>query len=67
MKRIILLFAALFLWACSTDSDDDVSTSTTVGAEIADDYNNAMDKARAVEDQVMEQKRQLDEAVEDIE
>jgi len=38
-----------------------------VGAEIAEDYNNALDKAEAVEDQVMEQKRKLDEALDDTE
>jgi len=65
MQRIVFLVTAVFLSACSTDSDDEASTSTTVGTEIAEDYNNALDKARAVEDQVMDQKRKLDEAVED--
>ncbi|MDE0754379.1 MAG: hypothetical protein OSB26_06990 [Woeseiaceae bacterium] len=67
MNKIIFLIATLFLCACSTDSEDEASSSTTVGAEIADDYNNAVDKARAVEDQVMDQKRKLDEAVDDTE
>ena len=50
MNKITFLIATLFLYACSTDSEDEASASTTVVAEIADDYNNAMDKPRAVED-----------------
>lgn len=45
MGKVTLLIAALFLCACSTDSDDEASTSSTVGAETADDYNHAMDEA----------------------
>ncbi len=67
MRAITYLFAAMILCACSTDRDDEASSGTTVGAEIAEDYNNALDKAEAVEDQVMEQKRKLDEALDDTE
>ncbi len=67
MKKITLLIAVPFLWACSPDADDEASAPATVGEEIAGGYNDALDKARAVEDQVMEQKRKLDEAVEEIE
>ncbi len=64
MKFITTLAIALMLVACGSDiSDQAVEAEPTVGKEIADDYNRAMDKARAVEEQAMEQKRKIDEAL----
>ena len=64
MKFITTLAIALMLVACGSDnSDQAVEAEPTVGKEIADDYNRAMDQARAVEEQAMEQKRKIDEAL----
>ena len=64
--RILTMFAiALALLACAADEADEAEP--TVGKEIADDYNRAMDKAREVEDQMMEQKQKIDEALEQAE
>jgi hypothetical protein len=62
-----LAFSAL-LAACGGSSDDenaDDESGETIGAEIASDYNTAMDKARNVEDQLLENKENIDEAVEE--
>ena len=68
MKLMTMLAIALTLVACGSDkSDQAVEAEPTVGKEIADDYNRAMDKARAVEEQAMEQKRKIDEALEQAE
>ena len=65
MKILTMLAAALMLVACG--SDDAAEPKPTVGKEIADDYNRQLEKARAVEDQVMEQKRKIDEALKEAE
>ncbi len=68
MKFTTMLAIALMLVACGSDkSDEAVEAEPTVGKEIADDYNRAMDKARAVEEQAMQQKRKIDEALEQAE
>jgi len=68
MKFMTTLAIALMLVACDSDnSDQTVEAEPTVGKEIADDYNRAMDKARAVEEQAMEQKRKIDEALDQAE
>lgn len=68
MKFMTMLAIALMLVACGSDnSDQAVEAEPTVGKEIADDYNRAMDKARAVEEQAMEQKRKIDEALQQAE
>ncbi|MFQ6005532.1 MAG: hypothetical protein ACE5OQ_08505 [Woeseia sp.] len=59
MKTLIILAAGLFVAGCGGSSDDE-----TVGKEIADDYNKAMDKAREVEDKILEHTEDIDEAVE---
>jgi len=64
MKFMTMLAIALTLVACGSDkSDEAVEAEPTVGKEIADDYNRALDQARAVEEQAMEQKRKIDEAL----
>ena len=68
MKILTMLVLALTLVACgSDDSQEAAEAEPTVGKEIADDYNRAMDQARAVEEQVMEQKRKIDEALKQAE
>ncbi len=68
MKFMTMLAIALMLVACGSDnSDEAVEAEPTVGKEIADDYNRAMDKARAVEEQAMQQKQKIDEALEQAE
>ena len=68
MKFITMLAIALMLVACGSDKlDEAVEAEPTVGKEIADDYNRAMDKARAVEEQAMQQKQKIDEALEQAE
>lgn len=65
MKTPLVLAVSLFLFACS--SGDSESRDETIGKEIADDYNAAMDKAREVENQVMDQKQKIDEALREAE
>ncbi len=60
MRTSIILAMGLLLAGCGGSSDEE-----TVGKEIADDYNKAMDKAREVEDKLLEHKREIDEAVDD--
>ncbi len=62
MKSLMILAMALFIAGCGGSSNDE-----TVGEEIADDLNEAMDKAREVEDQIMQHKYEIDDAVEDAE
>ena len=62
MKILTMIVLALTLVACSSDESAYEATEVveerapTVGKAIADDYNRAMDRAREVEDKVMEQK-----------
>ena len=63
MKTVSCLFALLLVAGCGSDGDNE----ETIGKEIADDYNRAMDEAAAVEEQLREQQRQIDEAIENPE
>jgi precorrin-2 methylase len=60
MKIFVMLAIGLLFAGCGSSSDED-----TVGKEIADDYNEAMDKARAVEEEMQEHKDEIDKAVDD--
>ncbi len=62
MKYLMILVMGLFIVGCGSSSNDE-----TVGKEIADDLNEAMDKAREVEDQIMRHKDGIDDALEDAE
>ena len=62
MKYLMILAMGFFFAGCGSSSNDE-----TVGQEIADDLNEAMDKAREVEDQIMQHKDEIDDAVEDAE
>jgi len=67
MKVLLPGALLLALVACGYDKSDDGERDETVGTEIARDYNNAMDKARNVENLTFENKDRLDVAVEDAE
>ena len=60
MRTLVILAAAIFIAGCGGTSEED-----TVGKEIADDYNEAMDKARAVEEELREHAEELNKAVEE--
>jgi RNA 3'-terminal phosphate cyclase len=61
MKLWIALMTLLVVTACGSDD----SKEETVGKEIADDYQQAMDEAAAVEQQLQEQKERMDEAIDE--
>lgn len=64
MKFLTIIAMALALAACgSKDRAEPAEREPTVGKEIADDYNRQLDRARAVEDQAMQQKQKIDEAL----
>lgn len=65
MKALVVFAMSLLMFGCSS-GDSDVREET-IGKEIADDYNAAMDKAQNVENQVMEQKQKIDEALREAE
>lgn len=73
MKILTMIVLALALVACGSDESADDATEVveerapTIGKVIADDYNRAMDRAREVEDKVMEQKRKIDAALNEAE
>ncbi len=71
MKILTMVALALTLVACGSDeaaeAEPSVEAAPTVGKEIADNYNRARDQAREVENQVMEQRRKIDEALNDAE
>ena len=68
MKISLLVALILLLSACSPGSSDSVKTDDEpVGAEVARDYNNAMNKARNVENLTFESKDRTDAALEDAE
>lgn len=60
MRILVVLAIGVLFAGCGSSSDED-----TVGKEIADDYNEAMDKARAVEEELQEHVDELDKAVEE--
>lgn len=61
MKPWIALSALLFLAACGSDE----AGKETVGKEIADDYQQAMDEAAAVEEQLRQQQQRAEQAIEE--
>jgi hypothetical protein len=73
MKILTMIVLTLTLVACGSDESADDTTEVveerapTVGKVIADDYNRAMDRAREVENKVMEQKRKIDAALNEAE
>ncbi len=65
MKTLTMLALALTLVACGSNEQEE--REPTIGTEIAEDYNEALDKAREVENQVMEQKEKIDAALKEAE
>ncbi len=65
MRTLTSIAVSLALFACSSDNDTAKPREETVGAEIASGYNQQMNKARNVEIQVDQHKRDLDAAIED--
>ena len=65
MRIMTMLAFALALVACGSDEPEE--REPTIGTEIAEDLNDAMDKAREVENQVMEQKEKIDAALKEAE
>lgn len=61
MKILTIIAVALAFVACSSDKEPE--RQPTVGKEIADEYNRQLDEARAVQDEVMQQKQKIDEAL----
>ena len=59
MKRLAWTLLVLAS-ACGGEADD-----RSAGEEIADDYNEALDKAAAVEEKLEERKADIDAAVDD--
>jgi len=71
MKILLSLFLLTIVFAlagCGGSSDNEESDDNeTIGAEIAKDYNRQMDKAADVEAQLLESKKNIDEAVDNAE
>ncbi len=67
---IMLSMGLLFVGCGGGSSDDESSDSAagdTVGAEIAEDFNESMDKARDIEEKLQDSKEAIDAAVEEAE
>ncbi len=60
MRTLIILVFGLVFAGCGGSTDEE-----TVGKEIADDYNEAMEKARQVEEELKEHAEDLDKAIEE--
>ena len=65
MKILLSLLGLLALSGCTSEETEEVRD--TVGKQVADDYNAAMDKARNVEDELLEQKKKMDDALQEAE
>ena len=68
--RVLIMAISLFLVACGGASDDESTDSApgdTVGAEIAEDFINSMDRAKDIEDQIQKSKEEIDAALEEAE
>ncbi len=58
MKTLIILAFGLVFAGCGGSADEE-----TVGKEIADDYTEAMEKARQVEEELKEHAKDLEIAI----
>jgi len=79
MKTLLILAMSLLVVACSSGErdtaavrdnsgsrSDSAARPETIGTEIARDLNKPMNRARNVENVVMDQKAELDKALEDL-
>ena len=67
MKQAAMMAIAVLVAACGAGESDEVSArddGETIGTEIASDYNRQMNKARDVELQLQDHKRDLDATIE---
>lgn len=60
MRTLIILVYGLVFAGCGGSADEE-----TVGKEIADHYNEAMEKARQVEEELKEHAQDLEKAIEE--
>jgi len=60
MRIFVILAIGLLIAACGGSSDEE-----TVGKEIADDYNEAMDKVREVEQDLQKHADEIDKQIEE--
>jgi len=68
MKILLTVILSISLFACSSDQPDELEErAETIGKEIADDYNSALDRAKEVESKLQEQKDAIDKALEEAE
>lgn len=61
MKTLVVVLLSLLMFGCSSGESE--SREETIGKEIADDYNAAMDKAQDVEAKLKEQQEKVEEAL----
>jgi outer membrane PBP1 activator LpoA protein len=65
MKTLLVVLTSMILFACTADEPDE--RTETIGKEIADNYNETLDKAKDVERQLQEQKEAIDKALREAE
>jgi len=68
MRTLLAVILSMFVLACSSDKPEEVEERTeTIGKEIADNYNQALDRAKDVEAKLQEQKEAIDKALQEAE
>ncbi len=68
MKILLAVILSMLVFACSSDEPEELEErAETIGKEIADDYNQALDRAKEVELKLQEQKEAIDKALEEAE
>jgi len=77
MKTLTCTVLLLALAACGAEDAPESTTQSdaaaaagrapTVGTEIANEFNSSLDKAKAVEAQALQQKRKIDDALNEAE
>ncbi len=60
MRTLVILAFGLVFAGCGGSADEE-----TVGKDIADNYNEAMEKARQVEEELKEHAKDLEHAIEE--
>ena len=65
--RAAWVFLGLVLGACGAETADQEAAETAAGESIAQPMIDAIDDAKAVEGKVMQQKEELDAALEEAE
>ena len=66
MKHLMILFASSILFSCGGGDSSEGSAANPID-ETADSMHNALDKAEAVEAILEEQKKAIDDALEEAE